>query len=103
MCRYARVVSMLRSTLPLRAPEMRQPSLAASAVSANASAVMQATSPFTVSALEATFQPPSICWKVTVALTSSRMGGVPARHRTSDSRQSGPPAARPALPRPANG
>ena len=39
----------------------------------------------TVRALEATFQPPSICWKVTVALTSSFPGGVPAFARPLDS------------------
>ena len=53
--------STLRSTLPFSAPEMGQPSLAASAALAKALASMPGTSPLTARALDATFQPPSIC------------------------------------------
>src|SRR6185503_11395331 len=42
------------------------------------------TSPLTVSALEATFHPPSTWAKVTSAETSSRLGGVPFLARRAE-------------------
>ena len=65
--------------MPLSAWLIGQPSLAASASSANVAASMPGTFPRTVSADETTLQPASPLSKVTVAVTLSDAGGVPLR------------------------
>ena len=67
------------------AREMGQPSLAVSAAAANSSALTPSTFPATVSSLETTVGAPSTMSNVTLALTSSVVGGVPARVSPADS------------------
>ena len=65
-----------RATLPLRADETGQPSLAPSASSANLAWSSPGTTPETVSSLLVIFQPASVLSNVTTALTSSLVPGV---------------------------
>ena len=78
-----RVASTDNLTLPWSAREIGQPSLAPSAISRKRAASMPGTTPRTVSAEETTVHLSSLS-KVTVALTSSRVGGLPAFARSPE-------------------
>src|SRR5439155_1166774 len=74
-----------RLTLPLRAREIGQLSFAPVAASRNFAASAPGTSPVTSSALATTVQLSPTLSNVTFALTSSFLGGVPARASPADS------------------
>ena len=78
----ASVAATLSSTLPLRACEIGQPSLAASAAAAKPSASRPGTTPVTSSDDFVTANPASVCENVTVAETRNSSGGVPGLGQT---------------------